>query len=456
MTDVAPTSRRRRSSSALGSRAAVGSRLGWPVRLALGAVPLVLCLAHLTFGANQSAASLWFTALCALGLAIALSTPLRTGLYDLVPALPMVILFGLTLAVAAWTLTPWAPGGAHPIWAWAGISPGAITVDRGQTLLEMVKLCGLACIFGLGALQGFSRDRALATLEAIVWTGGAYALISLFTFVAGVQIAVGDRLSGGFLSFNSGATVFGILTVLALALFLRGWQKKAGPGLSGRITALAGPLACLSLSTVCLVLTQSRMGLAATLFAAGALLVWTFAQNPKGKVSAIVAGLLLLTLASILLFGGNALVWTRLDALDADASVRGQILAAHWQAFLASPLFGYGLGSFNPVNLQIMTGENSAALWSIRATHNVYLQWLQETGLVGAFPMFLLIATILSLSLWRSGRGPGGRTPLHGLLCANLVVLIHGMTDYALQVPSIAALWAFLLGLQFAYGQGRG
>jgi O-antigen ligase len=413
-------------------------------------------LAHLTFGANQVAASLWLTALCAFGLAVALSTRLRIGLYDLVPSLPVVILFGLTLAVAAWTLTPWAPGGAHPIWAWAGISRGAITVDRSQTVLEMVKLCGLACLFGLGALQGLSRDRALATLKAIVWTGGGYALVSLITFVAGVQIAVGDRLSGGFLSANSGATVFGILTVLALALFLRGWQNNAGLGLSRRITAVAGPLACLSLSAVCLVLTQSRMGLAATFVAAGALLVWTFAQNPKGKASAIVAGLIMLVLGGVLFFGGNALVWTRIDALDADATIRGQIFAAHWQAFLASPLFGYGLGSFDPVNLQVITAENASTLWPIRATHNVYLQWLQEAGLVGAIPMFLLIATILGLSVWRSGGVKGTRTPLHGLICASLVILLHGLTDYALQVPSIAALWTFLLGLQFAYGQGRG
>jgi len=456
MTDVAPTGRRRRSSQAFGSRAAAVSRLGWPVRLALGVAPLVLCLAHLTFGANQVAASLWLTALCAIGLVVALSTPLRIGLYDLVPSLPVVVLFGLTLAVAAWTLTPWAPGGAHPIWAWAGISRGAITVDRSQTVLEMVKLCGLACLFGLGALQGLSRDRALATLKAIVWTGGGYALVSLITFVAGVQIAVGDRLSGGFLSANSGATVFGILTVLALALFLRGWQKNAGLGLSRRITTVAGPLACLSLSAVCLVLTQSRMGLAATFVAAGALLVWTFAQNPKGKASAIVAGLIMLVLGGVLFFGGNALVWTRIDALDADATIRGQIFAAHWQAFLASPLFGYGLGSFDPVNLQVITAENASTLWPIRATHNVYLQWLQEAGLVGAIPMFLLIATILGLSVWRSGGVRGTRTPLHGLICASLVILLHGLTDYALQVPSIAALWTFLLGLQFAYGQGRG
>jgi O-antigen ligase len=456
MTDVAPSGRRRRSSSSFGSSAAADGGPGWPVRLALGVAPLLLCLAHLTFGANQTAASLWLTALCAVGLAAALTTNLRVGLYDLVPALPVLVLFGLVMAVAAWTLTPWAPGGAHPIWAWAGISPGSITVDRGATLIEMVKLGGLACLFALGALQGLSRDRALATLEALVWTGGAYALISLITFVAGAQIAAGDRLSGGFLSANSGATVFGLLAVLSLGLFLRGWQRKAGLGLSRRITAVAGPLSCLSLSVVCLFLTQSRMGLAATLVAAGALLLWTFARSPRGKTPAIVAGGFMLIISGVLFFGGNALIWSRVDALDADTTTRGQIFAAHWQAFLASPLFGYGLGSFDAVNLQIMTAENASALWSIRALHNVYLQWLEEGGLIGAIPMFALIATILGLSIWRSGRVRGTPTPLHGLFCANLVILIHGLTDYGLQVPSVSALWAFLLGLQFAYGQGRG
>lgn len=455
MTNAGPIGRRRRSSPAFGSVAAHTPALDLRIRLALGVVPFALCLAHLTFGANQPAASLWLTALCGVGLAAALLSPLRIGLYDLVPTIPLLVLFAFTLAIAAWTLTPWAPGGAHPIWAWAGITPGSITIDRGGTVLEIVKLSGLACLFGLGALQGLNRDKALATLEAVVWTGGVYALVSLLTFVAGVQIAGGDRLSGGFLSANSGATVFGVLTLLSLGLFLRGWQKKVGIGLSRRITAVAGPFSCLALSTICLLLTASRMGVTATLFAVGVLLVWTFAQNPKGKAPALVAGLVILALGSVLFFGGNALLWTRLDGLDLAAGVRGQILVAHWQAFLASPLFGYGLGSFNLVNLQIMTGDNAATLWSMRAAHNVYLQWLEEAGLVGALAMFLLIANILVVSIWRSGRVKGTPTPLHGLLCANLVILVHGTTDYALQVPSIAALWAFLLGLQFAYGQGR-
>ncbi|WP_425992845.1 O-antigen ligase family protein [Brevundimonas sp. TWP2-3-2] len=419
-------------------------------------MPVILFLAHLTFGANQPAAALWLTAVLALGLCGVLASPLRTGLHDLGPVLPLVSLFAIVISVGLWTLTPWTSDGPHPIWAWAGIGPGALTVDRSATLLEIAKLLGLAAAFLAGALQGIRRDRAAATFEGLVWAGGVYSAISLVTFLSGAQIAQGGgRLSGGFLSFNSGATVFGVLTVLGLALFLRAWRRQPGPSVSERIPGLSAPFACLALSAVCLILTASRMGVVATLVSVGALLLWELASEKKGRLSIAVAGVVLVALAAVLLAGGNTLLWTRVGGLDVDVDIRGQIFAAHWEAFLASPLFGYGLGSFDPINLQIMTSETATALWAIRATHNLYLQWLQEAGLVGAIPMFALVAFVVLTAIFRSASGRG-RTLQHGLICANGVILIHGLTDYAVQVPSIAAFWAFLLGIQFAFGQGRG
>jgi hypothetical protein len=43
---------------------------------------------------------------------------------------------------------------------------------------------------------------------------------------------------------------------------------------------------------------------------------------------------------------------------------------------------------------------------------------------------------------------------LAGLLAVDAVVLIHGATDFGLEVPSVAAFWAWLLGLQFSLAQG--
>lgn len=427
--------------------------LGW--RLGLMVLPLIFCLAHLTFGANQSAAALWLTAILSLALLVVLATPLRAGLHDLTPALPLGLFFLLVIGVALWSLTPWTPGGPHPLWAWAGVEPGAATVDRSATLIEIAKLLGFASVFVVGALQGVRRDRAQATVEAIVWVGGVYAAVSLLTFLAGTQVAQGSRLTGGFLSANSGATVFGILLVTGVAVFLRSWKRTVGQGISRRITEAAVPLAGLSLFLVCLLLTASRMGLAASTFALAVLLIWEMASSGRARAPAMAGAALLIGLGLVLAFNGNDLLWTRVGGIEGDVGLRAQVFTAHWAAIINSPLFGYGLGSFDAVNSQIMTGETFRALWSIRATHNVYVQWLQEAGLVGAVPMFALIGLILIVSVLRAASGRGGTLHL-GLVCASLVVLVHGLTDYALQVPSIAAFWAFLLGLQLTYGRGRG
>ncbi|WP_029415027.1 O-antigen ligase family protein [Brevundimonas bacteroides] len=446
---------RRKRSTAFGASSKAERRQPLRWRLGLLVLPTLFCLAHLSFGVNQPAAALWFSAILGLSLVVALASPLRRGLHDVGPVWELAILFFAVLGAAVWSLTPYTPGGVHPLYTWAGIEGGAASIDTGATVVEIVKLLGLAAVFTVGTLHGLQRGRAQATLEAIVWTGGAYAAVSLVTFLAGVQIAEGARLSGGLLSANNGATVFGILAVLSLSVFLRAWSRTEGLGVSKRLTKTAVPLSCMALCTVCLILTASRMGLVATVVALMALLLWETASSRKGRVPIWLGAGLLIGVGTVLTLSGNDLLWIRVGGIDADILLRGQIFAAHWQAFLASPLFGYGLGSFDAINTQIMTGETIGSLWSIRATHNVYLQWLEEAGLVGALPMFLLIAVVLVFSLARA-LGGKGRGLQRGVVCASLVVLVHGLTDYALQVPSIAGFWTFLLGLGFAFGQGRG
>ncbi len=431
-------------------------RTPWRNLLLLGAVPALFCLSHLLFGANQPVAALWLATVVSLIFSGSLLFHrVRIVLFDTGPLMPAFVLFGVVIGVALWTLTPWTPGGPHPIWAWAGMGQGASTVNRSATIVEIIKLLSLACVFGLGCVQAARAGTARTTIEALLMVGAAYAAISLLTFLAGLQIMQGGRLSGGFLSANSGGTVMGVFTVIALANLLRRWRQGGGLGLFDHLSRVSVPLGYVLLFLTCLLLTASRMGVAATLVAASALMLWELFDTKGRRGPILVAGSLLLVVGLVLLLGGNDLVWMRMDQIGSDTLVRQDIFGAHWQAFLDSPLFGYGLGSFGDMNSQIMSAETYRALWAIRAVHNVYLQWLVEAGIVGAVPMFLLIAWIIGVAIWRSFRLHSGQTLLRGLLAANLVVLIHGTTDFALQVPSIAAFWAFLLGLQFAFGQSR-
>lgn len=428
-------------------------RIDWGDRIVLGVFPALLFIAHLFFGANHVVAAQWLTLILALGLVAALARrDNRQDISAVAPLWPLVGLFGLTLAVAAWTLAPWPQDHAAPIWAEVDL-PAAITINRSATLLEISKLLGLACAFAVGCVQGGRAGKGRATFDAILALGAAYAVIALLSFLCGAQVMVSDRLSGGFLSANSGATVFGLLTVLALANLIRRWRKATHNSAVLKLGALAVPLAYVLLFVTCLLLTASRMGVAATAMAAGILLLWDMVGNQGRRLPILIGGGAIALVGIVLLLRGNDLLWARLDVLDQDIMVRGTIFKAHWGAFLDAPLFGYGLGTFNDVNSLIMTPETYKDLWLIRATHNVYIQWLEEAGVLGAAPMFLLIATIIALSARRVAQGHVGQTVQRGLVASSLVVLIHGTTDYALQTPSIAAFWAFLLGLQFAFGQ---
>jgi O-antigen ligase len=454
-------SRRRRAggaprASGFGPSPSRRGQIGWRGTALLAAAVAPLYGAHLLFGANQPMAAQALTALCGLILIVGLAFPrLRQALPQLKGLWPVAALFVLTLVLAAVTLGPGPAGSAHPIWEWAGL-PATISVNRSATLLAMSQLLGLAALFLFGAMAGSQRAWGVRLGSVILVGGAIWAAIALVIFLSGAQIGQAGRLGGGLLSANSAATMLGILTVLATGWLLRALRESrelAGPDRWSRISLAIAPLALLVFA---LILTGSRMGTLATLAGVLTLGVWqAFAEPGRSwKTLGVAAGVTLI--AAIVVGLGNDLVLRRVAALDQDVDVRSVIFAVHWRAFLDAPLWGSGLGSFTDVNSYLMSAETYRELWSIRATHNVFLQWLQEAGLIGSAPMFALIGLVIIASALRAGTLSRGGWVVRALVAGNVVVLVHGLTDYALQVPSIAAMWALLLGLQFGFGQVRG
>jgi len=143
------------------------------------------------------------------------------------------------------------------------------------------------------------------------------------------------------------------------------------------------------------------------------------------------------------------LLTTGVDFID-----RTAIWKLHWNVFLDSPLFGEGLGSFESVAKARLTEGDFSGLWNIRAAHSVYLQWLEQAGLAGALPMFLAVALVMWAALSGALRRNRMTAVLFALLAVDVVFLLHGVTDFALESPSMSAFWAYMLGLQFAVAQG--
>lgn len=329
----------------------------------------------------------------------------------------------------------------------ASIAPGlASSLDPSATLVEIILLLGLACVFILGMMAGASDQVALFVVKFVVIGGAAFAAWALLDFSPlGNPGGHAVRLSASYLAPNTAGAVFASLIILAsFVLFRRLRAAAAGePWLRSALWSV--PLVILAAA---LLATASRGAGAACVAGLAVLLAPQIHRGGKEKgarlaLIVIVAILLLL----VVLLGGALLA--RLTADQAPANVRSQLAGLHWKLFLANPVRGYGLGTFDLINRLHLTPSNFGALWSMRAAHNLYLQWLEEAGLVAALPM----ATCLTIILVAVIRGAMARREaglLWALLGVDTVFLVHGCSDFALQTPSVAMLWAFLLGLQFA------
>jgi len=359
-------------------------------------------------------------------------------------------LFAATIAVALLSLTPYGPGGPAPVWDYIGVHPGSTTVNKSQTIIETIKLLGLGAIFVIGAITGVSDNRAKTAVNGFVIAGGLFALWAFLLHVSGGTGHGGPRLEAHFLAPNTAGGFFALLAIVALgpitATFRAGRRSK---------WADASPYAAaLAVTLVCLLMSGSRGGLVAA--AAGFatyLLLQIFAGRIKfGRallVSAI-AGVLIL----IAIFVAGDLLVSRAFEGGATADARARIGQIHWQAFLAAPWMGYGLGSFEAINRSLITATNFDDLWNIRAVHNVYLQWLEEAGVLGALPMFAAVTVVLTTAFRRTLNRSRMTSLLFALFAAHVVVLVHGISDFDLQTYSFAMTWAYLLGLTFSLSQG--
>jgi hypothetical protein len=265
------------------------------------------------------------------------------------------------------------------------------------------------------------------------------------------------RLAATLLSPNSAATVVGAGMLLATAAAMNRFRRY--PGLivlrRGDPEAMAW-LGVVALLATVLLMTASRAGVVASLIGMSALLAWhVFAQRQslKGGASLIAIAAVLLFIALALRGAGH--LAERFSLTGRDIEVRSIIFQPHWEAFLSSPWSGFGLGSFTTINQLVVSEPSLPILYNVRAAHNLYLQWLEEGGVVASSVMLALFVSIL-WPIFKMGRSNSGAGVwARAIVSATVVFLVHGMTDFALQAPAIQALCAVILGVAMGLAVGR-
>lgn len=412
--------------------------------------PVLIFAGHTLYGAMLPQTALILTAIAAALVGACLLRPkLRRDLLRLDGVLLPAALFGAAILVASWSLTPWVPGGPHPVWAYLHISPGAATIDKSATLVETIKLLGLGCFFVLGLGSGAMDRRGKLAINAILALAAALAAWVLLRFVTGARTG-GNRLEATFHSANTAGTIFAVSFVMAMGPLVQRLTEPRRPDLPGAAPFAAAALLFLA----CLFATASRgafMAVAAGLLVLG--LLFVFSGKLKLSRAVLIGGAGGLLLATLLGAAGEVLI-ERLMHAPPEFNSRSFVYQVHWQAFLDSPLFGYGLGTFDTVNRMLLNPATVGRLWDIRAAHSVYLGWLEEAGLIGALPMFGCVAAVVAGTVRKTLSRSRMVPVLFALVGVDAVYMAHGAVDFALQMFSVAAMWAYLLGLQLSLAQG--
>ncbi|MFC4726491.1 O-antigen ligase family protein [Glycocaulis abyssi] len=321
---------------------------------------------------------------------------------------------------------------------------------------EFAALAAAGCIWLMGYGCARQPDAGSALWRATLTVGSLIALWAFVSFTFEPRSPATARLSGGFLSANTAATFFGIIALMGLTELLGQIRKSLGsrpPAFARRAFPLALALVCVMISASCLVLTASRAGIAFAGLCAVALTGWqVLAWTRHGGVSQRSTGLGVAGIVAVFVIGG--LVWTvsgELAGVRYESGLRenprAELFAAYWEAVALAPLAGHGLGSFVFTNDLITTSQTIRSLGNTNAAHNVFLQWLLQAGWSGALAMW----GVVLLLIWQVWRGlklrRRHRGYLRAVLCISAFVTLHGLTDFALEVPGVMWWWAWILGL---------
>jgi O-antigen ligase len=270
----------------------------------------------------------------------------------------------------------------------------------------------------------------------IRWTIGAL----IASTVVGIVMGLAQLWSGttGRLELNSVGHVNHTVVYLAIMLGLgASWLFL------GRQFPTAGAISLFML--VAIFVAASRSGVVAALLT---LIVLAIFWWPRARFPAVIAAVILVA-ASLLGAVGGAEVFEK----QAEAVQAGRVLNLReeaWKLALATwqshPWFGVGMDNFGLASRELPTEQLRNLM---PHAHNLYLNTLAERGLVGAVPVFLLLALwgwwILR---WRPRRGEADEVWLvwGGATSAWLVTIAIGMVNTTFHHEH-GLLAALLLGL---------
>lgn len=437
-------------------------------RLLLLLLMLLVVISPLPLGSNRE----WsWTLLACLASLLTLLWVVSRGWraeevrYFVHPAVPL-----LFLATCAWVVIQtagWVPESwKHPLWGQASEVLGSdlqgmISISAENTWTALLRLLSYALVFFMAFQLGSERSRARAMLGWIVVAGLLYGLFGLVVFWSDYTpeflfgtLELPHHVRASFLNRNHFATWQGLTLLCAIALFYMKMSRTHGRPYEmpdDRATSIEKfilkawqPLTLVLLMVTSLVLTHSRGGFLSTVLAIVVLLWLLDSHSMLKKATTRIAVLSALAVASLAFFLTSEVLLDRIERTNVTSEGRVVIFENVRHGIDENPVLGFGYGTFAD-SFRLYDRIETPVQYT--RAHNTWLENIFEMGAPAAFALFLSIGG-LAFTCFKGvrRRHRDWAFPAVGV-AASVLVGVHALFDFSLQIPAVAFLYACLMGI---------
>jgi len=332
------------------------------------------------------------------------------------------------------------------------------TINLNNTLIRSFYVTTLA-FFSFAVANGITGGRRRKVLTALFWTASVVSIYGIYQYFIGFPRTEDFLREYG---ASSGLTSAQIADAASKLKYRRAFSTMFSPNIMACYIAMVIPVGLdlflgsrkgrvlrvlygvlIGVMVFALFLTKSAGGVVA--FTSG-ILIYAFVKKRSrfsGRHAA--AGLLVIVVLSF--FGA----WLYINRSDKALGVSNSFSKRmdYWHSSIdisgRSPLLGNGAGSFEILYSQYKSEGSD----EVRYAHNLFLQVLAETGIVGSAFLTLFFFLFLQKCLSGLRRAENEFTP--GIVSGGAAFLVHNMIDFSFFIPETAVV--FFLYAGFAYSK---
>ncbi len=320
-------------------------------------------------------------------------------------------------------------------------SVAQMTIAADKTWMHMSRVIGYVLIFVVvrHTTRFFSR-RPWALAIPLAVLGALEAGIGFS------QAAAGKAVLGTYLNENHFAGLLEMILPFPLLLAVSAVtvRERGGSwftGLAMFVMATGAALAMLA----ALSLSLSRAGFLSMLGSFAVMALAAFLPHASGwRRVGMVAAMPVVAVVALVVFPTDRLIANLGQLAGGDG--RWPVFLDSLRMFVDFPLFGIGLGTYYPGFLAYQT---TALHTSWITTHNDYLQFLNELGLLGVILPAAVVALVLRGTLQTAIQERHSTRGYAALACVGglSAMLFHSVADFNMYIPANAMVFMYIAGI---------